>query len=206
MKKFIISIFFIFLISLPSYSSSRWSMEITGGRDLVFSNTISKNWDHGWSVSLGFLYKIHPQLKLTFGVGYHYFKLHIVNWGAGGWPTSLVLDRLEGNDTRMYDFSFGFNSYNSVNLSGIYASARSGICYVEYGRIDEYTYFFWEPDVIYKNISYGTNELRPFISMSLGYDMKITSRLHLKIEGGMMTAFKRECSFIPAKIAFEYMF
>lgn len=202
MKKILLLLGLTFITS-TLFSGGKWSAEIRGGRDITFS---LKNWDHSWSIGLGLLYKIHPQLKLTFGAGYHYFKLNIVNWGAGGWPGSLVLDRVEGNDTKMADFSLGLNIYNSVNLSGIYASARSGILYVEYGRIDEYTYFFWEPDVIYKNTLDGKKELRPFFSMSLGYDMKITSRLHLKIEGGMMTAFKGECTFIPAQAALEYKF
>ncbi|MBN2363753.1 hypothetical protein JXL83_06455, partial [candidate division WOR-3 bacterium] len=144
------------------------------------------------SLGLGLLYKIHPQIKLSFGAGYHYFKFKSAHLPPEQVPNSLLFDKFEDEDTRMYDFSVGLNMYNSENMSGIYSSLRSGICYFEYGKIYYYLYYF--------------DELRPFFSMSLGYDIKITSRLHLKIEGGMMTAFKGECTFIPAQAALEYKF
>lgn len=191
MKKILILSGLIFITS-TLFSQGKWSAEIRGGRDLVVFDNTFKSWDHSWSIGMGLLYKIHPQIKLSFGAGYHYFKFKSAHLPPEQVPSSLLFDKVKDEDTRMYDFSVGLNMYNSENMSGIYSSLRSGICYFEYGKIYYYLYYF--------------DELRPFFSMSLGYDIKITSRLHLRIEGGMMTAFKGECSFFPAQAGLEYKF
>ena len=193
MKKLFIS----FLVILPLYSlypQQIFSLELGGGyTNNIFRTNELEYWDKGFLISLNTNIAINSTFQFTQSISYQNYYFNNSSYSLGLVLPAIYSFRVgdtNGENSQLYEFSFGIRSLTQLYFFKTFASVRAGVYYVNQGLINTEVQFtdIGTGNSSFRNYTAGGDQFfRGLISVGLGGIFSLTNNINLVLEGKLTT-------------------